>query len=235
MGQSFLPSRDAELVVWSNHFAQLIQTNAAVYGLTTAQATAFVTLNTAWVNAYATSQADNTRTPSSIIAKDQAKVNMIASARDLAGIIQKFPGTTNQMRSDLGLNVPKARSPIPPPATSPTMEIKDVKNNRVTIQLRRSDGRRSMPAGVDGAKVYSFVGPTPSQNVDDWRFEGGVSRTLFTVEFPTSLEPFTKVWLTAQWVNPRQQAGVACTPVSVNLGTWLVQAVEAEEPVKIAA
>lgn len=47
------------------------------------------------------------------------------------------------------------------------------------------------------------------------------------MEFSDTLEPFTKVWITALWINPRLQAGPACTPVATNLGTWLVQNVAA--------
>src|SRR5687768_15548663 len=115
----FLPSREAELVTWIGTFRTLITASAATYGLTTAQASSYGTLATNFVNAYNVANADATRSPSNIIAKDQAKLLVVRNSRLLAGIIQKFPGTTDQMRSDLGLTVPAARTPIPPPSDIP--------------------------------------------------------------------------------------------------------------------
>src|SRR5689334_14932617 len=94
----FLPSREAELVTWINTFKGLITTNYADYGLTLPLVTAYGTLATNFINAYHVAKADATRSPSNIIAKNQAKVNLLRYTRQLAGIIQKFPGTTDQMR-----------------------------------------------------------------------------------------------------------------------------------------
>src|SRR5207253_5343102 len=126
----FLPSREAELLVWMNTFKTLIATNFAQYGLTTGQATSYGTLATSFQNAYNLANADATRSPSNIIAKNQAKDLLIASTRQLAGIVQKFPGTTNQMRSDLGLTVRDIPTPIPVPSEPPVLDV----HNRIGTQ-----------------------------------------------------------------------------------------------------
>src|SRR5256885_14182776 len=132
---NFLPTREPELVTWIGTFKGLIIANPTTYGLVAGQATTYGTLATSYINAYNVANADATRSPSNIIGKDNAKRLVIANTRLLAGIIQKFPGTTDQMRSDLGLTVPSARTPIPPPAISPDIDILSVSGNTVKIRI----------------------------------------------------------------------------------------------------
>src|SRR3982751_380703 len=73
----FLPSRESELVTWINTFKALIIATPTAYGLTAAQATAYGTLATNFINAYTLTSADATRSPSNIVAKDDAKVLVV--------------------------------------------------------------------------------------------------------------------------------------------------------------
>src|SRR3954466_6404576 len=101
----FLPSREAQLVAWVSTFKTLITATPTAYGLTAALATTYGTLAPNYVNAYNLAQADATRTPSSIIAKDAARTLLIANTRVLARIVQATPSVTAQQKSDLGLTV----------------------------------------------------------------------------------------------------------------------------------
>jgi hypothetical protein len=213
----FLPAREAELVVWIGTFKALITANPTTYGLVAGQATTYGTLATNYVTAYNLANADATRSPSNIIAKDDARRLVVANTRLLAGIIQKFPGTTDQMRSDLGLTVPAQRSPIPVPANPPMLEIKQRVGTTVRLKLHDNVGNRSKPLGVQGARVYSFVGAQPPVQIEDWVFEGQATRTLVDISFPETTAPGTVVWFTAQWYNPRGQTGPGCAPVSTNI------------------
>src|SRR3954467_8723670 len=184
MPLDFLPSREAELVTWIGTFRSLITSAPTTYGLTAGQATSYGTLATNFVNAYNVANADATRSPSNIIAKDEAKHLVVANTRLLAGIIQKFPGTTNQMRSDLGLTVPAAKGTIPPPSDIPELDIVSRIGTRVRIRLRDSTGvRRGKPLGVQGARVYSHVGPTAPVEIGDWTFEGQTTRVTADIQF----------------------------------------------------
>jgi hypothetical protein len=216
---NFLPSREASLVTWSNNFSTLISATPTAFGLTAAQATAFATLNTAWVSAYNTAKNSLTRSPANIITKNAAKKLMIAEARQLAGVIQKFPTITNTQRSELGLNVPNTPSPVPVPSTSPAMEITSVSAWTVNLKLHDSTlgSKRGKPPGVNGAAVFSFVGATAPVDIGSWKFEGNSGRTKIAVSFDSSNPPGTKVWLTAFWFNGRKQSGPACAPITTNL------------------
>jgi hypothetical protein len=216
MSNDFLPSREADLVTWLGTFQDGITSMGMAVGISTSQVTTFTGLNSTWVDAYNASQNANTRTPAGIIVKNQAKKSVVDNARLLAGIIQKFPGTSDEQRATLGLNVPAARTPIPPPSVSPFIDVMSVIGH--TVQIRLHDGSltsRAKPAGVTGANIFSYVGAAPPATVEEWTFQGGTSRNVIDIPFPIDLAPGTKVWLTAQWTNSKREAGVATDPISV--------------------
>lgn len=217
MATNFIPDREADLVTWSTNFDTLITAAPTTYGLTAAQATAYATKHSAFVAAYQTASDPATRSPSNIVAKDTAKLALVAEARMLARIVQATPSVTAQQKSDLGLTVRDAEpSPIPPPAVAPGIVIVSVSGHTVRVRLQdvSAPTNRGKPAGVSGATVLSYVGDAPPADAGDWKFEGNTGRTVFDVEFPPAVAAGSKVWLTAFWFNPRKQSGPAATPAS---------------------
>jgi hypothetical protein len=224
---NFLPDRDAELVTWSTNFLAGIQTMATSVGLTAGQATTYGTLHDNFVTSYNASASDATNSRSAIVTKNETKALLVANARLLAGIIQKFPGTTNTQRSELGLTVKDtAPSPVPPPASAPALEVRSVSGTTCRIRLidTANPTRRGKPAGVAGASVFSFVGATPPTALSAWTFEGNTTRTGVDVFFPDDTAPGARVWLCAFWYNPRAQRGPTCAPVPANLPGGAVSA-----------
>jgi hypothetical protein len=171
------------------------------------------------VSAYNTAKNSLTRSPANIITKNAAKRAMIVEARQLAGVIQKFPTITNTQRSELGLTVPNTPSPVPVPSSQPAMEITSVSGWTVSLRLHDSTSgtKRGKPAGVSGASLFSFVGAIAPAEIALWKFEGSTGRTKINVSFDSSNAPGTKVWLTAFWFNNRKRSGPACDPISTNL------------------
>lgn len=216
---SYLPSREADLVTWSNNFDALITASAPTYGLTVAQASDYRGLHNAFVSAYQIANDNSTRTPSSVTTKNDAKealVNGEHGIRQLVGIVQNYPGTTNTLRQDLQITVPDTEpTPVPPPSSPPIVEVKDVYGREVTLRLQDSttSSGRAKPSGVSGATILSYVGDDPPVDPADWKFEGNTTRTTYSIEFPITVAPGAKVWLTAFWFNPRQQSGPAATPI----------------------
>jgi hypothetical protein len=213
----FLPSREPELVTWIGTFKSLITVNFALYGLTSAQQASFGTAATNFVNAYNVARADATRSPSNIIVKNDMKKIVVAQARELAGIIQKFPGTTDEMRSQLGLNVPSPRSPIAVPTATPMVEVVERLGTNVRLRLHDGTGNRSKPKGVRSAKIYSHIGPTAPVDVDTWVYQGESTRALVDIAFDPATAPGTVVWFTCQWANPRGETGPGSPALSTNI------------------
>jgi hypothetical protein len=214
----FLPSRDSELVTWSNTFSAFLTATPTVVGITAAQATAYAALNSSWLTSYATANAALTRSPANIITKNSVRKALTISARQLAKIIQGYPGTTDAQRAELGLTIPAVPTPVPVPSAAPNIDI--VSRTGTTVRIKLHDGtgtKRGKPAGVAGASVYSYVGATPPSTGAGWTFEGNTTRTEIDVQFAATLVPGTIVWLTACWYNPRGQSGQGCTPLSAIL------------------
>src|SRR5688572_17214575 len=94
----FPPTKEADLVTWSDNFSTLISATPTTFGLTAAQATAFGALNSLWLSAHDTASKPSTNSKANIIAKNQAKENMLRGANgawELVDIVQAFPGTTD--------------------------------------------------------------------------------------------------------------------------------------------
>ena len=217
---SFLPDREAELVTWSTNFNTRINATPTTFGLTAPQAVAYGDLHDAFVAAYNAATNDGTNSRSAIVTKNDAKALLVASARQLAGIVQRFPGTTNTMRSDLGLTVRDADpTPVPPPAFAPSIVVVSMNGNTVRIRMvdPANPTRRGRPDGVDGIAVFSFVGASAPTEEAGWKFEGNTTRTTVDVTFPAETAPGAKVWFTAFYFNARKQSGPAATPVGTNI------------------
>jgi hypothetical protein len=219
MSSNFFYGRSADIVTGSANFASLISTGFAAYGLTTGQASAYGTLNTALQSAYSTANEPTTRTSPTIAAKQQAIVNMRANAILLAKIINATPTVTNEQLLGLGLLPRMARTPIPAPGVRPAMDIIAVAGRTVSVSIHdsASSNKRGKPAGVSAAWIYSFVGANYPADPTAWNFEGSSTKAKFDVVFPTSLADGSQVWLCAAWINNRQQSGPVSMPITANI------------------
>lgn len=215
---NFIPSRDADLVTWTNNFSSKINLTPTAYGLSAPQATAYAALNTAFIASYTTANDPSTRSPSAIIAKDDAKKALISSARQLARIVQATPVVTDEQKSDLGLNVRATPSPIPPPDISPAIDVLSISGNTVRIRMHDplNTTRRGLPPGISGITLFSAVGPTAPTSIAGWTFEANTTRIVADVTFPGAA-PGAKVWFTCFYKNEREQSGPATEPVSTNI------------------
>jgi hypothetical protein len=217
MTSDYLPSADADLLAWSANFSAKITATPTAYGLTAALATALAAKQTAYDTALAAATNPQTRGGSTVLAKDQARAELVQYCRQLARAIQGTLAVTDQQRYDLGLTVRGVvPTPIPAPASAPAIMLASVIGRTVSLRLidPANPTRRGKPDYVDGAAVFSFVGAEAPTDLTDWKFEGNTTRTLMDVVFPTTVAPGTKVWLAAYWFNPRAQRGPACAPVA---------------------
>ncbi len=214
MSYHFLPRTDAGLLSWSANFLARIQLDPTVYGLTADDAADYALLQAQYDQKLSAATDPLTRGGSTILAKNIARDFLAAESRKLARIIQANPAVTNQQKYDLALNVRAARTPIPPPAEVPVLDLMSVSGRTVEIRLHNGTStRRGKPAGVAGANLFSFVGETPPADLKAWTFQQGDSRTKATITFDNSVAPGSRVWLCARWFNAKLQPGPTCAPV----------------------
>jgi hypothetical protein len=148
--------------------------------------------------------------------KNADRTPLRAEARELARIINAFPGITNAQRIDLGLTPREGTiSPLNPPAECPSLRVVSAIGRILKFKLQGQDtSRRGKPEGVAGATLFSFVGDEAPADIGQWKFEGSITRTEFDIEFPPTVAAGSKVYLCAFWFSPRSQSGPACEPVA---------------------
>lgn len=226
MPADFLHLREADLLKWSANFNSKINAGSPapeIYGISIAQANQFDTLHRAFASAYAIANSPHTRSPSNIAAKNSAKAALKKNARMLARIIRATPEVTTTDRVQLGLAV---RDPGGggtrhglPPKEAPLVEIVSVQSNRIRIRLRdRSSPTNVKPKNeaINGAMILFTVGNerhSPPEDLSKWSIAGQASRSNAEVVLPMSVAPGSKIWVTACWLNRRQQSGPISQPV----------------------
>lgn len=215
----FVPSAEGDLVAFLENFATRATAEAASIGLTPAQCTSLSADVASFKASWLLTRDRSTRSGAKVIEKNEEKKAVVKNLRDLAKIVQAYPGTTDAQRDLLGLTVPAQRQKRPIPATAPLVEKTGVTGNVVGIKLREANStRRGRPKFCSSAQVYSYVGENPPTNVRDWFFEGSTNRLSLDLAFDTTLPVGTKVWICAAWANERNQAG----PASEAIGAVLV-------------
>jgi len=218
LSTDFIPAREADLDAFVHNFNDRIAAAPTQFGISAAQSAALQALVDAWDTSYAITKSLATRCQSAVIAKNQAKVALVKNVRELARIIQAYPGTTNEMRSLLGLTVPATRQSQKVPQSTPMLEIVKVVGNVVTLQLRDSENlARLRPQYATSATLFSYIGENPPTSAEGWYFQTGTTTTRTDLTFDPSLPMGTTVYLTAFWKNDRDMSGPACQPVAVTL------------------
>lgn len=235
MAANFLPARDTVLQAWAVNFSARITAAPTVYGLVVGDATALALLVTTYTNALTTATTPSTRTSGTVLAKNTAKVQMVADIRVLAKRIQANPAVTPQMRNDLGLPIHSlVPSPVPPPSTAPALTLGAVRNCQVPVTLGDSTdpSRRAKPAGVTGALLYSFIAPNgvlPPSDLRQWSMQDVATRRKVTVNF-SGADVAKVAHFVACWINGKGERGpLSDTETAVINGSVSAFADEATE------
>lgn len=226
MATTFPPGREADLLAWALNADLILKEDAAAYGLTPEQATAFTGRVTAFQALFNACNQPTTRTPEKVEQKKLAKKALITEARGLIAIIQAHPGTTDDMRRALDISIRDYEpTPVPVPETSPTLAVVAVMGRTVKVKLTAGPGEgRARPEGVKGATLYYAVGEDFPLEMTGWEFKGNTTLTTVDMTIPTSVPAGSKVWATAAWVNSKLQAGPVCSPVATFISNGIEQA-----------
>jgi hypothetical protein len=220
MSTTYPPKRESLLVPWSGVFGTKISAAPTSVGLSAGQATAYGVTRAAFYAAWLLCQDAATKSKGNVALKNAKKTDLVNEIRELGRIIQAFPGTTNAMRVDLGLPERDLEpTPVPVPALAPSVEVKKVYGRYVTVTITDPTGeRRGKMQGCEGAQLFTFVGENAPAGADGWKSEGVITRSKVIIAFAATVEPGSKVWITAAYFNPRGLTGPASTPISTGIG-----------------
>jgi hypothetical protein len=219
MGRDFLPRGDGQLVQWSRNFSRLLNEDPARWHIDPQRAAGYAVLHDEMEAAYQAATDPGTRTRTAVQSKNAARSRLKREARVLARQITNIQDTTNSDRAELRLTLRTPGSPIARPSEAPVMQIVSADGWQVLVQLRSpGSGRRGKGHGIIQATVWMTIEDEPPPNLKRWKhlFTSGSNR--FTVNLPTELAAGTRVWLCAQWRNPRGQAGPACAATGLIVG-----------------
>ena len=217
MNQNVAHLTDGSLNNWGINFVAQLESSPlgpADFGIPDAMATEFTAAQSAYATAYAASQNQTTRGPSTIQGKDDARRSFVEVARRTIKQAEIFPGLTDQQRIDLRIPIPdSSRTPVEPPETKPRLQIVSVQGHLVKLQVLDENNKRRRPRYVSGYNLFMFVGDTPPNDIAAWKFVAGYNKLDTELTLPLTLPVGTKVWLTCAWVNRKLEAGPACDPV----------------------
>jgi hypothetical protein len=210
-----VPTKDSELVPWSTNWNTRTVADPADFALTAAQCTAYTAVHTPYITAMAAISSPGAKSKALVATKDAAKTALLSYARGLYAFVQASNEVTVANKELLGVTVRSMPSPIPPPGVAPALDILSIARNVVKVRVHdAADAGRTKPVGVKAAAICSYVGPVAPTDPSLYSWQGSTGRPVFDVSFPESLAPGTVVWITAMWLNERQQTGPACDPVS---------------------
>jgi hypothetical protein len=216
-----VPTLDAPLAEWSTNFNTRGVAAPADFSLTAAQMTQYTALHTAYISAYNESKAQGSRSKALVVAKDDAKRDLLSYARELYGFIQSSLSVTNENKTLIGVTVrDNVPSPVPAPALAPILLVATVIGRIVRYHVRDAQNQsgRARPVNARGVLILTYVGENPPASTSGgWTIQGETGKTTAVVEYPDTVAPGEKCWATAMWVGTRGEFSPACTPLATYL------------------
>lgn len=187
MQAPYIPPKDADLALWAQNFADLIDLSPATYGLTAGNATTIVAANDAWQLAYAVAINPPTRTKPSVADKDAQKAAFLAIARPFAILVRNNAGVSNMDKLDLGLNIPDLTpTPIPVPTSSPALAFVAATPLQHTVRFSDSNNptlRGKKPDGAIGTEIWRTIGLAPTTDPAAAGFVGSYTQNPIAIDF----------------------------------------------------
>ena len=227
----YLPRPQLAFLNFTKNFSNRISGDAAAYGLSPEQAAGYALEQARFAEALRRSLSPDTRTPVQVLEKEALRDRLTTMTRELVRLVQAQPGMSNEKRTRLGITLRDVREgggggaleavrSVPPPRTSPVVQVVEVRGHRVTLRLRDEvhRDRRRRPDGVVGATLMYHVGDNLPTTRDGWSLLRGTNRLGNTIDLSPMLPPGTRVWFTAFWYNAKSQGGAWAVPVSDYVG-----------------
>jgi hypothetical protein len=220
MARNSFPRRTPDLINWSGGFINTLSASPDLFGATPDQCIQYTTTRSRVVNLWDLIQEPTTDTKPNRVALADAKVHLVNATKSLVDMLQAWPQQTDENRAKLKLHIrDKEPTPKPRPAHAPLIQMRSQRGRTVEFRLLDATDteRRGKPVNVAGATILSFVGDVPPDDVNGWKFEGNTTKVFFPIEFPVTVVPGTKVWITAVWYNTKGQSGPPADPFGTHI------------------
>ena len=229
-----IPTKESLLVPYVQNFSDRLTATPELFDCDAADASALVAVVDPYVAAAVPLLVPENRSRAGTALRNSMKAAMMPVLRDLYGRIQSSINVSDSNKIEIGVTIKSAPTPIPVPGTWPSMDIVSTIASRVKVRLHddSGEGKRAKPPGVVGAVIMSYHGPYPG-NSSLYKWEGSTNRSVFEIEFPESVVPGTVVYLSAMWLNAKNQNGPACPPIATTI--QFVQGMGDDDEERLAA
>ena len=174
----------------------------------------------AWNSAYAAHKTAQTAADTAATLKDDARATLATAIRPLAQIIQNNPIVTDAQRQAAALPVlATTHTPTPVPTTRPVGQVDTRQRLQHTLSWRdeATPKSKAKPAGVQGAEIWAYIGPTPPTSPGQCHFVAlDTSSPYLLVHDPADAGKTAHYMM--RWVNTRNQPGPWSETVSATIG-----------------
>jgi len=216
----YIPPRDGELLTWADNFSALITASPATYGLSAGDAVAIASPVTAFDSAYSAAIDPSTRTPVSVQAKNDAKIDLLATIRPYAINISLNAGILSADKIAVGVN-PRTSTPAPisAPTTSPVLSIISAPPLQHILRYRDEEASPSVkakPYGVMQIQIYASVSVTPITDQNTLALKLVDTKSPLLVEWLPA-DAGKQAYYAARWVTRKGLTGPWSTIVAMTV------------------
>lgn len=220
MAGNYIPTTDSGLNDWAINFSALLTASPTTYGQVAAVAVAVASVQDAYTAAYAMAIDPSTRTPVTVNAKDDARINFLAVVQPIAVQISLNAGVLSADKIAIGVN-PRTtgRTPIPTPNTSPVLSVA---NGEVLQQIVRYRDETASPtskakaAGAVQIQIFAMVSATPITDQNAIAFYGVATKSPNIVMWDSG-DAGKKAYYAARWVTRTGKVGPWSAIVSLTV------------------
>ncbi len=212
----YIPKSDDGFRNWLQNFSNLIQQDAARYGLQPPDAAVISGMYTDFDTVFALVQSPATRTPGLVLQKDAIKASSKASCRVYAQQIKANAGVSDQDKLQLGLHInDTTKTPIPAPSSAPILNITGAFSGEHILRYadENTPTSRAKPPGVTQMELYVHVGPGATADWQEAEYVGVFTKNPIQYTFTPDKAGMTATyfarWRTAKGLEGPMSLGTA--------------------------
>jgi hypothetical protein len=214
----YIPTKDSDALSWLRNFAAKLTISPATYLVSPADALAV----TAAVNLFDTAltllEDPLQRNKINVIAKDDARTAAEQMCRQYAMQIKTSAAISDADKVEIGVRPPTTvREPIPPPTSSPVLNIFGAGYATHTVTFKDSATpaeSRQKPYGVKQLQLYYSIAEGPVTDPEAAKFHGLHTRSPIGIAFDPD-DAGKKVTYFARWCTIKGEVGPWSAPVNM--------------------
>ena len=215
----FIPPGDQDADAWLKNLSTYVTAHQSDLGVGTGLANLLATHATAFTTKLVAHTAAQAAAHSAREAKDMAKADAIADARQVNAVVQANPDVTAAVLELMDLPVrDHTRTPVGVPTTVPGLVAEPSIGLQQTVRVFdvAAPAKRAKPAGVAGYQLLVRIAPDKPTDPTQCYVAGTATRGRLTIGF-NGADAGKKAWVTARAVNGKGEAGPLAEPIEITI------------------